>query len=347
MTSKRILTIAAAATAMLAANPAFAWQQHHRSHRAGSLNYYDGSYGASYGGSWEGAAIARATERMQYAPGVTNELDPHRQGDGDRRPRLAACRASAGTDRQATGAGARRRLPTMPIRRLDPVLIDRIAAGEVVERPASAVKELVENALDAGAARIEVAIEAGGRRLIRVVDDGRGMDADDLALAVERHATSKLPGGDLAAISTLGFRGEALPSIASGGAAVDRDAGRGGGPGSHARRRRRPKRRRPAGRPAARHAGRGARPVRGDAGAARLSQERPRRGARRGRRHPAPRHGASARAFRARRRRDRRVWTMPPAGRGRTGCWSGSCKCSAATFAPTPCRSTRCAKTMR
>ncbi len=103
----------------------------------------------------------------------------------------------------------------MSIQRLDPILIDRIAAGEVVERPASAVKELVENALDAGATRIDVAIEAGGRRLIRVVDDGHGMDAADLALSVERHATSKLPEGDLAAIHTLGFRGEALPSIAS------------------------------------------------------------------------------------------------------------------------------------
>ncbi len=103
----------------------------------------------------------------------------------------------------------------VPIRRLDRVLIDRIAAGEVVERPAAAVKELVENALDAGARRIEVTIEGGGRRLIRVVDDGAGMDAADLELAVERHATSKLPDGDLARIGTLGFRGEALPSIAS------------------------------------------------------------------------------------------------------------------------------------
>jgi DNA mismatch repair protein MutL len=99
------------------------------------------------------------------------------------------------------------------VRRLDPVLVDRIAAGEVVERPASAVKELVENAIDAGARTIEVTVEAGGRRLIRVVDDGRGMTPDDLDLAVERHATSKLPGGDLSAIDTLGFRGEALPSI--------------------------------------------------------------------------------------------------------------------------------------
>ncbi len=103
----------------------------------------------------------------------------------------------------------------MPIRRLDPLVIDRIAAGEVIERPAAAIKELVENALDAGANTIEVAIEAGGRRLIRVVDDGRGMDAADLALSVERHATSKIPDGDLTAILTFGFRGEALPSIAS------------------------------------------------------------------------------------------------------------------------------------
>jgi len=103
----------------------------------------------------------------------------------------------------------------MPIRRLHPLTIDRIAAGEVIERPAAAIKELIENALDAGAKSIEVMIEAGGRRLIRVVDDGHGLDEADLALAVERHATSKLPDGDLTSIATFGFRGEALPSIAS------------------------------------------------------------------------------------------------------------------------------------
>lgn len=103
----------------------------------------------------------------------------------------------------------------MPVCRLDPVLVDRIAAGEVVERPAAALKELIENALDAGATCIETAIESGGQQLIRVIDNGSGMPPADLDLAVERHATSKLPHGDLSAIATLGFRGEAMPSIGS------------------------------------------------------------------------------------------------------------------------------------
>ena len=103
----------------------------------------------------------------------------------------------------------------MRIHRLSEGTINRIAAGEVIERPASVVKELVENALDAGATQIDVAFRGGGKSFIRVTDNGSGMAPDDLALSIERHATSKLSDDNLIDIRTLGFRGEALPSIAS------------------------------------------------------------------------------------------------------------------------------------
>src|ERR1700726_747927 len=102
------------------------------------------------------------------------------------------------------------------IRILSDLVANQIAAGEVVERPASVVKELLENSLDAGATRIRIEVEAGGRKLIRIADNGHGMVRDDALLAFERHATSKLrTADDLLSIATLGFRGEALPSIAS------------------------------------------------------------------------------------------------------------------------------------
>src|SRR6186713_342576 len=122
------------------------------------------------------------------------------------------------------------------IRLLSETVASQVAAGEVVERPASVIKELVENSLDAGARRIAVTVEFGGKKLIRVEDDGEGMEPEDARLAIERHATSKIRrADDLAAIATLGFRGEALPAIASVSHFVLRSRARGAASGTEVR----------------------------------------------------------------------------------------------------------------
>ena len=223
----------------------------------------------------------------------------------------------------------------MPVRQLSESIVNRIAAGEVVERPASVVKELVENALDAGASRIDVLTDGGGRRLIRVTDDGEGMTRADLALAVERHATSKLKGDDLLAIDTLGFRGEALPSIGAVARltittrhksephawSLEVDAGK-----------------KSDVKPAALGQGttrRSARSVLCDAGAAEIPQDRPQRGRGRARGGAAAGHEPAGRRLHARRRGTR----AGDLGRGRMTNWPGSATCSGPTSAPMRCTS--------
>ena len=238
--------------------------------------------------------------------------------------------------RSLSSAARIRENGAMPVRQLSETLVNQIAAGEVIERPASAVKELVENAIDAGATRIEIATAGGGKSLIRVTDNGSGMSAEDLALAVKRHCTSKI-GDSLLDIRSLGFRGEALPSIGSVAKLSIRSRMHGGADGHEVRLVGRPRRSGTPGGLQSRHRGRGARHLLRDAGAAEVPEGRARRGGRHHRGRQA--HGdrlsrPSASCFRAataRRSTSRR--------RARTG-WRASARCSGAISSTTRSGST-------
>ena len=247
----------------------------------------------------------KPTIASQAAPPRRQEAPRRHQGAAAAGQRIGMTAAAFGTRCEHSECRNRRNARAWPSRRKVRLLqIQRRHARPPASRkpwstaspPArwssgrrASVKELVENALDAGAARIDIVTDGGGRRLIRVTDDGSGMTRADLALAVERHATSKLDGDDLLRIRTLGFRGEALPSIGAVArlAITTRHAGEPQRLGDHCRGRRRS----PTVKPAAlgqRHPRRGARPVLRHAGAAEVPQDRPHRG------RGDPRGGAAA-----------------------------------------------------
>ena len=204
---------------------------------------------------------------------------PHFPG-GDRHAVLVAHRRQRRSRRRhaRSSSAAHAGSDVGRITRFPADLANQIAAGEVVERPASVVKELVENAIDAGATRIAIHVELGGKKQVRVEDDGEGMEPDDARLAIERHATSKIRSSDdLAAIRTLGFRGEALPSIASVSHFVLRTRARGQQIGNGDSRQRRDDRVGGRGRRSGRHADRGERRLLQPAGAPQVSEVRRRR----------------------------------------------------------------------